>query len=269
MIVSVEGHEKTGKTTFAYTAPLPIVSFSLDMGHERALYGAMYPKFFEGLDIQVVPYVKGAKMVPATADITVYELPSPMQLDVDKMLGYIEQWDYFLDRYVDAMMDKRTGTVVVDTMTLMRKNKINAYLQELQGQGKARKQLQQIEYGHPDGAIRDLYVFAKSAGKNLVATHHLRDHYSPGLRDGQVTTVADGTFEIDGVKDTAKFVDVGIRMGKDKGKLMATIDVCGPNLAFEGTSHPNLTWDKLVDVIELGWHGTPFMRRTERVEVAK
>lgn len=274
MIVSLEGHEKTGKSAWAYTAPLPIVSFSLDMGHERAIYGTLFPKFFEGLTINIVPYVKGMKLkdeLQSPADITIYELPSPMQLDADKLAGYMEQWDYFLDRYVEHMTNKVTKTIVIDTMTLMRKHKVNAYLQELQGQGKARKQLQQIEYGHPDGAIRDLYTFAKSAGKNLIATHHLRDHYAPGMsRDGVITTVADGTFEIDGVKDTARFADVVLRMEKDKtGKLETLLVTCGPNLQFEGNKYPNNTWDKLVDIIELGWHGQPFQRRTARLESAK
>ena len=267
MIVSVEGHEKTGKSSFAYTAPLPIVSFSLDMGHERALFGALYPKYFEGLTVETIKYEKGKKAGETTADITVFELPSPMQLNAEKLIGYMEQWDYFLDRYVTAMTDKRTRTVIVDTMTMMRKHKINAYLQELQGAGKARKQLQQIEYGHPDGAIRDLYVFAKATTKNLIATHHLREHYSPGVNgQGQITTVADGTYEIDGVRDTMRFVDVGLRNYKEKGKVMTRIDVCGPNLQFEGTEHPNMTWDGLINVIELGWYGSKFDRRTVEVE---
>lgn len=268
MIISVEGHEKTGKSTFALTAPLPIVGFSLDMGSERALYGSLYPKFFEGLKIDLVKYEKGVKATETTADITIYELPSPMQLNIEKLQGYIEQWDYFLDRYVLAMTSKRVSTVVIDTMTLMRKHKINAYLQELQGQGKARKQLQQIEYGHPDGAIRDLFAFAKSVNKNLIATHHLRDHYSPGVsRDGVITTVADGTFELDGVRDTARFADIVVRMVKEKGGITGNLVTCGPNLSFEGNNIPNVTWDKLVDIIELGWYGTPFQRRTEKEKV--
>ena len=271
MIISIEGHEKTGKSSFAYTAPLPIVAFSLDMGHERALYGQLFPTFFKDLKVDIVDYNTSVKPTEPTADITVYLMPSPMQLNADKLVGYMEQWDYFLARYVMAMTNKTTNTVVVDTMTLMRKLKINAYLQELQGQGKARKQLQQIEYGHPDGAIRDLYTFAKTTtSKNLIAIHHLRDHYSAVVsRDGLVTTAADGTFEIDGVRDTAKFIDVGLRMNKERNKpLTATIEVCGSNLNMEGNMLPNPTWDKVVDMISIGWYGTPFPRRAIKEEVS-
>lgn len=262
MIIAVEGHEKSGKSTFGYTGPLPIVSFSLDMGHERALYGSQHEKYFKGLNIEVVKYKSGAPVTPITADITVYEMPSPIQIDQDKLMGYEEQWAYFIARFVEAMTKPFVSTVVVDTMTLARKHKVNAYLQELQGAGKARKQLQQIEYGHPDGAIRDLYTFAKAAGKNLVAVHHLRDHYAPAVdRDGRVTTAADGTFEIDGVKDTDKYVDVNLRFHKLKGKIETEIQVCGPNLAYEGTKHANMDWDMLINMISVGWYGTPFPRR--------
>jgi hypothetical protein len=264
LIISVEGHEKSGKSTFGYTGPLPIVSFSLDMGHERALYGSQHKKWFEGLEIQVVKYDRTLKAEDPTADVTVYELPNPIQLNAEKLIGYEEQWDYFIDRYVKAMTGNVVKTVIVDTMTLARQHKIKAYLQELQGQGKARKQLQQIEYGHPDGEVRDLYTFAKAAGKNLVAVHHLRDHYAPAInRDGVVTTAADGTFEIDGVRDTAKYVDVAIRMVKNKGVLTGEIQICGPDLSFEGSSLPNISWDSLINMISINWSGTPFPRRKE------
>jgi hypothetical protein len=237
------------------------------MGHERALYGSLYPKYFDGLKIEVVEYDRNKKWTGPEADITIFELPSPLQLDEDKLIGYIEQWNYFLDRYVTAFTSKDVRTVGVDTMTLMRKVKINAYLQELQGAGKARKQLTQIEYGHPDGEIRDLFVFAKTSGKNLVATHHLREHYAPGMsRDGAITTVPDGTYEIDGVRDTAKYADVIVRMEKEKdGKIWGKLTTCGVNLSYEGQSIPNMSWDSLVNMIEVGWYGRPFERRKMEV----
>ena len=36
-MLSIEGDEATGKTTLAYSAPLPIVGFAYDMGIERAI----------------------------------------------------------------------------------------------------------------------------------------------------------------------------------------------------------------------------------------
>ncbi|KKL24352.1 hypothetical protein LCGC14_2416150, partial [marine sediment metagenome] len=56
MLLSIEGDEATGKTTLAYSAPLPIVGFAYDMGIERAIKGGKYEELFKGLDIEIVPY---------------------------------------------------------------------------------------------------------------------------------------------------------------------------------------------------------------------
>lgn len=269
MIVSIEGNEATGKTTLALTAPLPIVMFSLDLGAERAIYGTHYEQFFKGLDVHFQRYVKGQEPDDYTQhDITVYELPTPIQLDNDKLMGYMEQWQYFIGIFARAIVDPYVKTVVVDTMTLLRKNKCDAYLQELQGQGKPRKQLQQMEYSHPDGAIRTLYTYAQSAGKNFIGVHHLRPHYTQQLnRDGTVESMPQGE-EIDGVRDTLRYVDVALRNEKDKGKLKSQIVKCGPNLGFEGTPIANATWDKLVEMLEVGWHGRPYDRRHPEAETS-
>lgn len=277
MIINVEGEEKTGKSSFAYTGPIPIVVFSLDMGHTRAIYGKLYPEFFEGLDIAIHKYKKPPvewKDGRATAkveyepfaghDLTVYELPTPIQVDVNKVEGFMAQWAYFLTIYAAAMQDENVQTVVVDTGTLLYKNKCDAYLEELNTKGSGtRKQLMQIEYGHPNSGIRSLYDFATATGKNLVMVHHLRDHYvtRPNAK-GEIESVADGTKETDGMKETDRKVDVVLRIEKRRdGTLMGTMPTCGVNLAMEGNPIPNPTWDSLMDMIEIGWHGPKFPRR--------
>lgn len=265
MLLSLEGSESTGKSTLAYTAPLPIISFSLDLGHSRALYGTQFEKHFQNLSIEVVEYKKGVEAPRIEGkDILVYELPSPIQLDPDRLVGYMELWAYFIPVYVEAIQ-KKGGTIIIDTMTLLTRYKREAYLQELQEKstGRPRKQLMQLEYGHPDSAIRSLYTFAQSTKHNLVVVHHLRDHYVSQVgRDGAVESVPDGTEEIDGIRDTFRYVDVALRNEKDKkGNLQSLFMKCGPNLAFEGTRVPNLTWNGLVDMLSLNWHGEPYERR--------
>lgn len=267
MIVSVEGQEATGKSTFAYTAPLPIVSFSFDMGAERALYGTQYDKHFKGLKIKTVLYPEKAEY--AGNDITVYEIPAPIQMDVNRLTGYMEQWSYFLEIFAKAIQDPAVGTVVVDTMTLLRKNKCDAYLQEIQ-EKKPRKQLLQIEYGHPDGAVRNLFTFAQSLKKNLIVVHHLRAIYVPIVKpDGTTDTAPNGEYEHDGVKDSNRYIDVGIRNTKNKGTLTSEMFKCGPNLSLEGLKLPNMTWNMLVEMLSADWHGKPFDRREELVAELK
>src|SRR5260221_3751757 len=136
MIISIEGAEATGKSTFAYTAPLPIVGFSLDLGSERAIYGTQWDKYFNGLKIETHTYMPEQKPAPYSGnDITIYEMPSPMQMDPNRLIGYMEQWSYFIHIFAEALQDREVGTIVIDTATLLRKNKCDAYLQEMQQVG--------------------------------------------------------------------------------------------------------------------------------------
>ncbi|KKL26304.1 hypothetical protein LCGC14_2396680, partial [marine sediment metagenome] len=52
MLLSIEGDEACGKTTLAYSAPLPIVGFAYDMGIERAIKGGKYEELFKDLSIE-------------------------------------------------------------------------------------------------------------------------------------------------------------------------------------------------------------------------
>src|SRR3990167_5535140 len=152
MILSLEGEEKVGKTTLAYTAPLKIVGFQFDMGAERALLGAMYDQHFANIKVVFVPY-QSAKPPYANlwkdADIIVFEMPQPIQIDSTKVMGVKELWDYFLIVLGEAIRDPMVRTIVMDTMTLARRAKADAYLQALQENqpDKNRVQLLQIEYG--------------------------------------------------------------------------------------------------------------------------
>ena len=278
MILSVEGDESCGKSTLAYTAPLPIVGLSTDLGHERAIYGSQFAKWFKGLDIEFVSYPRnGGKVIlpakqPKGKDILIYELPAPMQMDPVKQTGYEEQWAYFLEIFMDQVQEPE-GTLVVDTMSLLNKNKRNAHLQGRQKVNPSKQTLDQIEYGKPNEAIRDLYQAAQAFRKNLVVTHHLKEHYAPQLEGTQMVTKWDGTYDTDGVPDTRKQVDVSLRMSKSgKGEdttLTGTFMKCGYALKLEGTTLVNPSWNTLVNTIEYGgWEGRPFVKREKREETS-
>ena len=255
MLLSLEGNESSGKTTLAYTAPLPIVGFAYDMGWERALMGYRHQEFFAGLDIQVISYDKGKiEPDPVEADIVIYELPQPIQLGGGKLSGCIALWNYFIVRIAAALTDKRTRSIVVDTMTTARRIKADAHLEEIQGRDASRIQLIQIEYGRPNDAIRDLYTTGAGVRKNLIAVHHLTDERKDSINArGEVTQVLTGNQILEGLGNTYRFVDVAVRMEKVHGKgIKATWRKCGYNLAYEGTSVDNPTWDSLVGQIELG-----------------
>jgi hypothetical protein len=283
MIVSVEGGESTGKSSLALTAPLPLVMFSFDMGHNRGLYGKLFPQFVEGKKVEVIKYrkpkvswvggnfrVEKVEYEPFEGnDITVYELPSPIQMDINMIEGYIAQWAYFQQLFVSVMQSDTVQTVAVDTMTLCYRNKCDAYLEEMNVKSDGnRKQLIQIEYGRPNEGIRNIYQYAKAIGKNMVVTHHLRDHYVQVTKNGQLESVADGTLETDGIRDTARYVDISLRNTKKGAVLTSTFQKCGENLDMEGKSINNATWDRVMNMVEVGWHGPAFPRREQEVDAS-
>jgi len=257
MLLGLEGEAGTGKTTLAYSAPLPIVGFQFDLGFERAIYGGKHEELFKGLDIVVEEYKPDTEPTKVNADIRVYELPLPLQLDTFKVGGVRKLWDYFLIRLANALTDTRIRTVVIDTATVARKVKADAHLEQLQDDNvkagqPVRQQLIQIEWSRPNEAIRDVYNMAQGTRKNLVAVHHLTDEYKDHITSrGDIEKIVTGRRRLDGLANTDRLVDCHIRMEKDKSNIKATWVKCGYNLSYEGTSVNNPTWDLLVQQVEM------------------
>ena len=274
MLVSVEGATSTAKTTFALTAPLPIVCFAFDIGTEYAIQGLKHNDYFAGLNIHTVKYDRinkeNNKIDEATQhalwaanDITIYELPSPIQLDSNLVSGYIALWQYFISLCGMAASDRNISTIVLDTATIARNVAINKYLEELNQKEKPRKQLLQIEYGHPNGLIENIYSTMAVIGKNFIATHHMRDEYADQSVNGQVQSVATGKLELDGWAKTHRFVDIALETTKNKGRMGAKYLKCRLNPQLEGgviIGEPN--WDNMVAQIEATLEGrVQFARR--------
>ncbi|KKN10951.1 hypothetical protein LCGC14_1031310 [marine sediment metagenome] len=267
MILSIEGDEATGKTTLAYSAPLPIVGFAFDMGIERAIKGGKYEELFAGLHIKIVSYVKEVEWTPDVwkdQDITIFELPNPIQLDSMRLQGNTALWLYAINAMAAAFSDPEIATIVVDTMTVARRTKASSHLENLQNaaydsvgqriQGvNLREQLIQIEYGKINDAIRDIYTTGAGVKKNLIATHHLTDERkaAPGP-DGRIEQQLTGEKILEGLAQTHRFVDVAIRTSKERGKINGELLKCGYNLGQEGTVMANPTWDSIANLIAMG-----------------
>ena len=280
MLLSIEGDEACGKTTLAYSAPLPIVGFAYDMGIERAIKGGKYEELFKDLSIEVIPYVKGVTYLEADApwkgfDITIFELPSPIQLDSMRLRGNTDLWLYSINLMAAAFSDPAISTIVVDTMTVARRCKASSHLEVLQnaaylpdgspapdGRGgflRPREQLIQIEYGKINDAVRDIYTTgagvkqADGRPKNLVATHHLTDERKEGMDDkGQIIQVLTGKKILEGLAQTHRFVDIAILTTKENKQIKGELKKCGYNLAMEGTVLANPTWDSLANLVSMG-----------------
>ncbi len=262
MLLSIEGEEGCGKTTLAYTAPTKVVGFAFDMGVTRALFGAKHKELFGEKSIKIIPW-EGDKL-PETKwdeDITIYELPQPVQLDSIRILGAMELWDCFIQLYVQALKDDSVRTIVVDTMTIARRVKADAYLQGLQANTKPgaapRERLLQIEWGNTNDAIRSMYTAVAGVKKNMVAVHHLTDERKETLdKQGQVIQVLTGNRILEGLSQTYRFVDVAIRNSKKGAKVSSEFRKCGYNLSLEGLPIENATWPRILDSILNSLGGT-------------
>lgn len=273
MLLSIEGEEACGKTTLAYSAPLPIVGFAFDMGIERAIKGGKYEELFAGLNINIIPYNKEETHLEDKPwkdfDITIFELPNPIQLDSMRLIGNTKLWLYSINLMAAAFSDPRVSTIVVDTMTVARRTKASSHLEELQraaydangniivvpGKGpmRPREQLIQIEYGKVNDAIRDIYTTGAGTKKNLVATHHLADERKEGLdKDGKVVQQLTGKKVLEGLGQTHRFVDIALLTTKENKAIKGTLLKCGYNLAQEGTVLANPTWDSLAELVSMG-----------------
>ncbi len=275
MLLSIEGDEATGKTTFAYSAPLPIVGFAFDMGIERAIKGGKYDELFKDVRINVIPYVKDMTYLehgdgPWTDfDITIFELPNPIQLDAIRLKGNTDLWVYAINLMGAAFSDPRVSTLVVDTMTVARRTKASSHLENLQRAAynpttgeripnvALREQLIQIEYGKINDAIRDIYTTSAGTKKNLVATHHLTDERREGIdKEGKVVQMLTGNKILEGLAQTHRFVDIAILTTKvvtsESREIQGTLLKCGYNLGLEGKVLSNPTWDSVASLVSVG-----------------
>lgn len=280
MLLSIEGDAGTAKTTTALTAPLPLVCFSFDLGHERAIYGKMFKEYFEGLSIHVEKYPKGEgkalidvgyhQKLWAKNDITIYELPSPIQLDSRAVVGYTRLWEYFISIFGLSLNEDRLRSYILDTATIARNVAVNKYLEELNEKAAAerksgRKQLMQIEYGHPNGMIENIFSTMAVVGKNFIATHHMRDEYHDQVVAGEKVSVPTGKLELEGWAKTHRAVDIAIETIQDKDSMKAKYIKCGYNPGLEGgwvVGAP--TWDNIVNQVSATLEGRiHFDKRSE------
>ena len=251
MLLALEGEECCGKTTLAYTAPCPIVGFAFDMGIERALSGAKH-ELFEGLKMQVKSY-HDITAVPCWEgyDITIYELPQPIQLDSVQVKGAEPLWSIFIQLIAASYRDQQVRSIVVDTMTVARRVKADAYLEALQKNNPNRERLIQIEYATTNDAIRSLYTTGAGIKKNLIAVHHLTDERRETVdSNGKVVQALTGNRILEGLAQTYRYMDIALRLRADEGKVSAQFMKCGYNLSLKGMSVPNPTWNTICQMVE-------------------
>lgn len=268
-VVSLEGENGTFKTGVSYTAPPPIIGCQFDLGFERAVYGVKFKELFSMLDIvernhdEVEWTPEGLKKLWTRGPnaVTVIHFPKPIQIG-ERLNGVEAMWQKYAMLTGAFLRDPYMRSMVTDTMTEARRVSADGWLESLQAKEPGRKQLIQIEWGGPDGRVREIYQNAKSVpGKNFIVTHHLTDERQEFINErGQKDSFVTGKKLLEGLRKTYEQVDLALRFelaqvddvynpGQRKTSVKGTFTKCGYNLALTGSSILDPTWDKIMTTV--------------------
>lgn len=153
LVVGVEAMEKEGKTTFALTAPDPIAVINMDVGMEGV----------------VDKWVKKKKVWVATIGYR----------DVKDPKEWVRARDTMEQAYLDALADKDTRTLVMDTGTEVWE------LERLAEFGKI-DHIKPHHYGPVNARMRDLIKRVYDTGKNLIILHKMKEQYVDDKATGRM-----------------------------------------------------------------------------------
>lgn len=195
-VLSYYGQEKSGKTTFGFTAikAFPdgiLVHFDFDLGRERAIW-----RFPESLAnrIQSVRFPEVPKWAIGSGAIT-------------------KQWADFEMVYEQALNDPQVKVLFIDTGTQMHTLNADEYLENYVKRNKqSRHQLQQIEFRVPNARTRAKIMSAREAKKLLIISHYERPIYVE-----QFVQRPDGSM----VKES---VETGAKTHKGFGDIVYAVD---------------------------------------------
>jgi hypothetical protein len=190
LIVNVEGHNKTGKTNLALTAPGPVVVFNLDLGLEGV--ARKHSR-------------KDHRIMTKT-----YSLPADLSSGMAQNQKRAEVlWDTFKKDFDAVCKNSKVRTIVWDSAT-------EAWeLARIAEFGKL-TQVQPWHYGPLNAEFRKVLRAVTDTDKNLIVTHKMTEVYVERKgSDGKRKAEATGEFRRSGFKDMAYVVQVNLRSFHD------------------------------------------------------
>ena len=224
-VTTIYGEPGTCKTSIALTWPKPIAVYDLENGLRRA-WGI-------GKLLESGSVVKHTVTIPTKS----------LTIRYSKLTGYSEAWQSFTGQVQQDLDSKKFKTILWDTGTTIWSLVRDGYLQELQSDGKTRKQLQQIEYGEPNRRMETLYQLVKAYDIHLVVTHHEKDEYINELaangkpitdQDGNPKSITSGNKLPDGFKQTLALSDLVLFTTLKDNKPIAKITKSLYGLSLRG-----------------------------------
>jgi len=217
LIMNVEGTEKTGKTTFALSAPSPIALFNLDVGTEGV----------------VDQYLKEKSIWISTTNYR----------DTTDPNEWVKMWEKMKAAWYAALGAdlKDCRTLIMDTGTEMWE------LARLARFGKLTQVLPH-HYGPVNAEFRDLIRKSYDCDKNLILIHKQKDEY--------INDKATGRMKRAGFGDVGHLVQMNVvaSWSKDDG-FKITVRDCRFDMALAGMEFMNeqANFDTLAGMIWSDW----------------
>jgi len=240
-IAGLWGDEKTGKSSLALTWPKPIAHFDMDFGVGRVMH-RFQEDFDKGL-IVTKPYALKLEDVMFTSS-----KGRPIK-------GAREVYEQFITDYVAAVMDEDVATLVIDTSTQLWEIVRLGYLQEKQElqkeSEKLRERLLPVEYGEPNGRMRNIIQAARSYDKHLVLVHYAKDEYKPQPDSkGGISEQRTGKIILDGFKWTPDLSDIIIQTRREDSTFFGKVTLCGLAVSLEGTELQDPTYELFMGALD-------------------
>jgi len=214
-LVSVVGRRKTCKSTFAMSAPTPIVFFDLELGADR-------------VEDRYIPDKANIKFIYLMKKQPLKAKPQGTEEDY-------KHWVEFEKKYNEALEDSTVKTIVLDPFTVVWQDAQAAFLYELKQKDPTTVSIYPTTlYATPNAWMRDVILQAKLHNKNLILVHHTKEGYKKGEPTGEEVP--------DGFKYTGDLVEVELWMTMKDNKPIGTITICGLSPSAQGSVREQPTW---------------------------
>lgn len=217
--ISIDGEEKTGKSTLALTAKGPIDVLDLNDG----LHGVVH-KATTGQP----PFTRRKKV-----RIAVHPLPDGNDRD-DVKAKSTKEWNAFAADFRASVVTAKT--VIVDSGTdLWRLDRQSEF-----GGAKSESRKGSLDYDMANSKIRGLLRLYHTHKANVILTHQLEEEWKQYKKpDGTETSRKTGKLIRDGFKEMGFMVQMVLRTRKeitDTGlHFIARLEVCRFDPSIEGT----------------------------------
>lgn len=232
IILNLEALEKCGKTTFALTAPDPIVVFNLD----RGLEGVAQHALAVGKKVVVAGLSQGPGKMPAYYFAKPKLAPGKSAKDMSYTQAVADRarevWRQFREDYEEALGSK-ARTLVIDTGTGCWELARYAAFGKL-------TQVKPHHYGPLKQEFQGIVHRGYDFDKNVIWIHRLKPEWADVISaSGEKESVKTSRFERAGYSDMGFEVQANVRLEKtvDKKKgvhFKATILDCRLNQGLDG-----------------------------------